>query len=463
MDLLRRKPGVAYYSNVLALPRSELSEEQLEGALTYELGGDKEQFRAYSIDREHFLVPRNYIRPRSLGVLPYPVIDARIRSFPRVAVQSKVVLDAKYPNLKIQRESSDILCRTNDGILSLRCGAGKTIVAIHTICRLQTPALILVNDLYLAEQWVEEILKFTDLKKEDVGFIGDGEFDWRKPFVVGLVQTVARRVAKNTLSRELVEWFGLVVADEAHTTAGPAYYNQAMTPFHGRRFGLSATPRREDAFDSLLKYTMGRVVYTYLMPELTPLIYFRKLPTIVDITQKGVKRATHTRGGDEHLMKLYGYMATLESRTALIVKEIKAAVAQGRHVLVLSQSRAMVERLARDFPNCEVHGDTQPRQERSRRIKERNPVIIMSRMGRQALDKPILDTLLVLDPNTRHGILQQLIGRIQRPHPDKQQPMVVFYEDHKVDTLHGMWMKVRRLLRQWPDDQGGALRWQTVE
>jgi superfamily II DNA or RNA helicase len=146
----------------------------------------------------------------------------------------------------------------------------------------------------------------------------------------------------------------------------------------------------------------------------------------------------------------------------MILQEIHTAIRQGRHILVLSQSRAMVERLARDFPNCEVHGDIQPRQERSRRIKECNPVIIMSRMGRQALDKPILDTLLVLDPNTRHGILQQLIGRIQRPHPDKQQPMVVFYEDHKVNTLHGMWMKVRSLLRKWPDDQGGALRWQNV-
>jgi superfamily II DNA or RNA helicase len=463
MDILKRDPRKAYLSNTLALPKTDVAELQLHGALTYDLGPTKEPFRAWTVDRDHYLVPRNYILTSSLAQLPFPVVDARLRVFPRITYRSKVTLDFKNPDQSYQRDGVAALLAVNDGILCLRCGGGKSVCAIDAVQRLHTPGLILVNDAGLAEQWTEEILEFTDLKREDIGFVGNGEFIWQKKLCIGLVQTLASRIQKGTLPRGMVEHFGVVVPDECHTTAGPAYFNLAITPFHGRRWGLSATPRREDSFDSLLRYTIGRVVYSYLMPEMRPLIYFRRLPTTINMADKAVRKAINDCSGEEHVIKLYGYLATREDRTSTIIKEIKVALKQGRHILVLSQSRAMVERLGEAFPDAGVvHGGIANRKERLRRIRQQNPVIIMSRLGKQGLNKPILDTLMILDPNTKHGIIQQLIGRVQRPHVDKQQPMVVLYEDYKVDTIRGMWMKVRKLLNAWPDDQGGRLRWQNI-
>lgn len=461
IELLRRDPHVAYYSNVLSLPKSHVSEMQLRGALTYELNGKKGVYEAWARERDHYLVPRNYIAATSFSRLPFPVIDARLKRFPRVRFQSKVILDARNPGEAYQREGVSALLNTNNGVLCLRCGAGKSVCGIHAISLTQTPGLIIVNDLGLAQQWHDEIRSFTDLKDGDIGFIGDGEFRWKHKLTIGLVHTLARQVSKGTLPRELVEWFGVVLADEAHTTAGPAHFGLAMSAFHGRRWGLSATPRRSDNFDSLLRYTMGPVVYSYLMPELTPLIYFRRLPTKLNLKDHAVARAVCDISKELHLQKLYGYLATRDDRVGTIASEIRVALKQGRHVLVLSQSRAMVERLGDLFPDAGViHGGVK-RKERAERVN-RNPLIAIASLGRQALNKPILDTLLVCEPFSDAGVLQQLIGRIQRPHPDKQRAMAVFYDDVHIADIHNICMKMRTLLSRWPDNQGGRMHWQNI-
>lgn len=464
MDFLRKDPHAAYFNNQLWLPRSFVSEQQMRGALTYDLGNDKDPFEAYAAEAHHYLVPRNYIDPRTLGGLPFPVIDARLRTFPRIKFTSHVILDAKSPGQTYQREAVAALLANNDGVLCLRCGAGKTVVCIHALSRLETPALVLVNDKGLAEQWVEEIIEFTNLQREDIGFIGDGEFRWEgKPITLALVQTVAGRVRAGTLPREVVEWFGVVVADEAHTTAGPAFFGLALKPFHGRRYGLSATPRREDAFDSLLRYSLGRVIYTYLEPELTPLIYFRRLPTKLNLRDVFVQNAVTDISGELHLQRLYSYLATREDRMGLIIKEIRSAIKQQREVLVLSQSRAVLDRLEQAFPEAGVvHGGVTDRRERLRRIREHNPVIAVSTLGRQALNKPKLDTLMVLEPYSKPGMLQQLLGRIQRNYEGKAQAMAVFYDDVYIERMHAICMRMRKLFSRWPDNQGGRLRWQNT-
>lgn len=462
MDLLRKDPAKAYYRESLYLPKSYFAEEQLAAALTYDQGIGKEPFRAYKHDRHHFIVPRNFILPSSLASFPFSTVDARIKRYPRIQFQSKVVLDFKSQGGTYQRDGVAALLGCNQGVLSLRCGAGKSVCGIHAIHKLEVPGLIIVNDKGLAGQWIEEIIKFTDLKREDIGLVGNGKFDWQKKLVVAIAPTLAGRVRDGTLPHELVSHFGVVIADEAHQTAGPAFYHLSLTPFHGRRWGLSATPHRTDNFRSLLQYTLGHVVYKYLLPEMTPLIFFRRLPTRLNYKDPAVVDAITDVRDEVHLQKIYSYLATREDRTNIILKEVKAAYKQGRQILLLSQSRAMLDRIAREFPNSGlIHGDVDMNA-RPELIADRNPVVAISRLGRQALNKPVLDTLFVLEPYRDAGVLQQLMGRVLRPDPTKQQPLVVFYDDVNIDKMHRICMKIRSLLNRWPEDQGGRLAWKVT-
>ena len=84
-----------------------------------------------------------------------------------------------------------------------------------------------------------------------------------------------------------------MIPDECHVVGAP-WINRAIPPFQGRRWGLSATPNRVDQFNSLLRYTMGEVVYTYLEPELIPKVYFKRMNTKLDLSDPDVGRVFAT-------------------------------------------------------------------------------------------------------------------------------------------------------------------------
>jgi superfamily II DNA or RNA helicase len=78
--------------------------------------------------------------------------------------------------------------------------------------------------------------------------------------------------------------------------------------------------------------------------------------------------------------------------------------------------------------------------------------------GKEGLDAPSLDTILVSAPFSQKGALQQLMGRITgRPSPNKKGCVVVFYRDN-IGVMHGMCDKLERHLRDWPIDEGGPLQ-----
>lgn len=456
MDLIKREPGAGYLDTWLWLPKSHTSEQRVRSALTYFLRDDAIQ--AWEEEPHHYRVPRNFIPIDALRRLPYPVYDTRVTSFPRVSFRSKVTLDAKNPDRTIQRDGSKALLDVHDGILSLRCGAGKTVCAIHTAAQTHTPTLVLVNETGLAEQWVDEILRFTDLTEDDVGRLwGSQKFEWEKPLVVATIHTIAGRVADRRLPPEMTRHFGVVLMDESHVMGAP-WFNQAIPPFHGRRWGLSATPSREDEFDSLLKYTMGPVVFSYQMPDQLPNVYFRRLPTRLDRRDRDVRRGVCDNWGNFHFGKTYGYLARERpDRTAIIVHEVERALALGREVLILSHSRDMVETLADRFPNGGAIVGGMKSKKQMDVIHNCNPVVAIMQKGKQALNKPSLDTLFQIEPYSKQGVMQQTMGRILRQFDGKKTPVVVFFEDHHIPELQALCSKIRRTLRRWPAEKGGRI------
>lgn len=458
MKFVLRDPKSAYLDTWLWLPKMYWSANQLRNALRYENPRTGDVLDVFHEAAEHFRVPRNFLSWETLGKLHYPVIDSRFRDFPIVDFKSKVVLDAKEPSKTYQRDGARSLLSVWDGILTLRCGAGKTVVGLDTATKPKNPILIVVQDKGLARQWMEEIEEFLGIPQKEIGRIG-GEgspFNWEHKITIAIVNTLAMRVQDRTLPLEMTRHFGTLLLDEAHTMAAP-FFNMAVPPFHGRRWGLSATPEREDGFDSLLKYTMGDVVFEYLMPDLKPTVFFRSLPTVLNLTDPDVVGATHDSSGMLHFGLLYDYFSSLDARVNTIAKDVKLSMKEGRQCLVLTHSRAMCERLAAQIPGAGVvHGGVKEG-ERLRRIKECNPVIAIMRLGKQALNKPSLDTLFVCEPFRKESMLQQCIGRILRAYAGKMAPSAVFYEDAHIEAMFKMCNKIRRSLYYWPQNKGGRI------
>ena len=131
----------------------------------------------------------------------------------------------------------------------------------------------------------------------------------------------------------------------------------------------------------------------------------------------------------------------------------------GRQILVLTHSRAMCDALAAKLPMAGVvHGGVKEG-ERLRRIKEMNPVVAIMRLGKQALNKPSLDTLYICEPFRKEAMLQQTMGRILRNHGVKQTPVVVIYEDTNISPMFKLCQKLRTALSRWPAHKGGRIQY----
>jgi len=86
--------------------------------------------------------------------------------------------------------------------------------------------------------------------------------------------------------------------------------------------------------------------------------------------------------------------------------------------------------------------------------KNKSVVFAVTKYGKEGLDCPDLDTVIVSSLFSSRNGLQQLIGRPTRPQPGKKQPLILMLVD-EVGQCIGMSKKLMTHLRAWPIEEGG--------
>lgn len=134
------------------------------------------------------------------------------------------------------------------GVLVLPCGAGKTIIGIAAMGKLNCATLILTTNSTSVRQWKREILEKTDVTEEMVGEYTGSMKDVR-PITIATYQILTYRKSKNDLFVHMDlfnrrDW-GLIVYDEVHLLPAPVFRVTADIQAT-RRLGLTATLVRED-------------------------------------------------------------------------------------------------------------------------------------------------------------------------------------------------------------------------
>lgn len=155
-----------------------------------------------------------------------------------------------------QREAVEIFhaaggVKGGSGVVVLPCGAGKTVVGIAIMEKLQSATLILTPNTVAARQWIREIIDKTSIPAD---FIGEysGERKEIKPVTVANYQILTHRSKRDgdfphfSLFNER-DW-GLIIYDEVHLLPAPVFRITAEIQAR-RRLGLTATLVREDGHE----------------------------------------------------------------------------------------------------------------------------------------------------------------------------------------------------------------------
>ena len=152
--------------------------------------------------------------------------------------------------------------------------------------------------------------------------------------------------------------------------------------------------------------------------------------------------------------RIHARLALDGDRNALIVKDVSAAFADGRSILVLTERRDHVEILRHAFEQFTqrvvvLRGSMKPSERRTAgdqlRESDSTPRIIVAtgRFLGEGFDDSRLDTLFVAMPIAWKGTLAQYVGRLHRDHEGKIEVVVYDYADESVPVLARMAAKRR--------------------
>ena len=152
-----------------------------------------------------------------------------------------------------QQEAAEIFyaagtTRGGSGVIVLPCGAGKTIVGLACMARLQTSTLVLTTSVTAARQWIAELTDKTTLPEEAIGEYTGHAKDIR-PVTISTYNMLTWRSDRTDRFAHLElfdqrDW-GLIIYDEVHLLPAPVFQVTAGLQAR-RRLGLTATLVRED-------------------------------------------------------------------------------------------------------------------------------------------------------------------------------------------------------------------------
>jgi len=129
-----------------------------------------------------------------------------------------------------QREAAETFyaagtVRGGSGVIVLPCGAGKTIVGLACMTRLQTSTLVLTTSVTAARQWIAELIDKTTLTGETIGEYNGHSKDIR-PVTIATYNILTWRSDRSDrfVHLELFDQrdWGLIIYDEVHLLPAPS-------------------------------------------------------------------------------------------------------------------------------------------------------------------------------------------------------------------------------------------------
>jgi superfamily II DNA or RNA helicase len=350
-----------------------------------------------------------------------------------------------------QRTAARAFLQHEVGVLCAPPGWGKTVLATQLIASRGRSTLVLVHRKPLVEQWVERLCAFLDVAPKTIGRLGAGRRRLTQRIDIAMVQTLAR----SDELHHLVRPYGHVVIDECHHV--PAVQVERVLSAIPARYvtGLTATPYRRDGHQPIITMQCGPVRHRISKPMTRPGQALERR-----VIRRNTSFDLSVLPSEPSIQEIYSALAKDHDRLDLVLADIRELVRDGRALVVLTERRGHLERLAEsigdELPTLAVlHGGIKPkaRREAMTRLAEQPDdearlILATGRYLGEGFDDPRLDTLLLTMPVAWKGTIVQYAGRLHRAHPAKKHIRIYDYVDGEVPVLRRMHAKRVRVYKE---------------
>lgn len=316
------------------------------------------------------------------------------------------------------------------GVVVLPCGAGKTVVGMGVLDKLQCHTLILTPSTIAVRQWINEILDKTTITPDQIGEY-TGERKEIRPITVTTYQVITYRpFTVNKETGEVGEFphlqlftshdWGLIIYDEVHLLPAPVFRVTAEIQAK-RRLGLTATLVREDGRESDVFSLIGPKKYDMPWKELEAQGWIATAECFeIRSELPSGERMEYVLEEDNRVK--YRLASTNTRKYEILYQILRKH--RDDHVLVIGQYIEQLERIAQIIDAPLITGKT-PNQERAKLYHQFKmgdiKVLVVSRVANFAIDLP--DANVAIQVSGLFGSRQeeaQRLGRILRPKTDGQ-------------------------------------------
>lgn len=342
-------------------------------------------------------------------------------------------------NLKLydyQEKAVQEMIKAKRGILSSKCGSGKSIMALEIVKRIGYKALIICEKKEIMNQFKDYLINCFNMKQEDYGLICEGKVEIGNLVTIALRQTLARI----DLSQYKFQW-GTIIVDEAQNIGGSVtkctQYSKILNNLASEyRFGLSATSYRCDGLTRFMYSLINTVKYEIPESAIQDKVIKAKIKPIYtnyEIDDNSIKY-----DGTINYTTLPSNIAKNEPRNKLIADLIRKE--KDNYCLVLSDRLEGLEILHNELGGCFINGNMntkKAKQERTEAIekmrnKEEHLLFATTFIAKEGLDIKPLNRLFLIAPTKNKIVLIQSVGRIERKDKDKETPIVYDFIDNDI-------------------------------
>lgn len=272
----------------------------------------------------------------------------------------KTKIEPRKEQLVIFERIKEMLEEKNEayGLIVASPGFGKSIVAIKAVELFNQKTLIIVPNDVLEEQFVESIIEFTNLKKEDIGVAQGSDIDnlikkgtFKKDIVVAKIQSLYAQLKKFVAKGQfdflydVYSCFGLVVYDEAHVGSASDGYSKTASMFKTNNIlSMTATPYRVGINDFLFTHTTGGELYVSDHQNLIPTVNLHNAH--IEFFPNEIHRLRFSK--NDYIKFMATYNMILETKDAYfewIASWVEYRLSQNHSIAILFATNKMVRKL----------------------------------------------------------------------------------------------------------------------